>query len=273
MFNIKILVPADLSFSSGVRDIAQEAANKAGFENKQVNMLRLVVDELFMNAVRYGSDNQSHVFFEAIIEPGKIICAFEDEGKGNTRITAEDLKNIIKKESENVSLNKSHGRGLAQITSTLVQAFEVSNKECGGLRMEFVMDKLNFAKKETSLNQKAKEEKILPTVEELISGEVDLNNMNEISEKIESIFKKHKDIPFRLVLDCSKLGYCNSTFLGSLAQWQSTLEENGGECVIKNPTQSIFEIFDLVGITSICKVTYDKKDDSKKENVGNPADK
>lgn len=273
MQNIKILVPADLSFSSGVREIAQEAGHRAGFEKKQTNMVRLVVDELFMNAVRYGSSEESHVFFEIIIEEAKLICAMEDEGKGDQKINAAELKSIIQKESDNVSLNKAHGRGLAQITSTLVQAFEVSDKEGGGLRIEFIIDKKVNEEKRPSISQ-GESTKILPEAEVKISGEVDLNNIDEVSENVERLFQEKNDIAFRLILDFSELQYCNSTFLGNLAAWQSLLDEMGGEGVIKKPTSGIYEILDLVGLTSIYKVEgltegeeKDGEKDEKKEEL------
>ncbi|MBT4937414.1 STAS domain-containing protein [Candidatus Peregrinibacteria bacterium] len=267
MQNIKILVPADLSFSSGVREIAQEAARRAGFERKQTNMVRLVIDELFMNAVRYGSKEKSHVFFEIIIEESQLICAIEDEGKGEHKVTADELKNIIQKETDNVSLNKAHGRGLAQITSTLVQAFEITDKENGGLRIEFVIKKQLSEDKKSSVSLE-ESQKILPEAELKISGEVDLNNIEEVSENIEKLFSEKKDIPFCLILDFSELRYCNSTFLGSLAAWQSVLSERGGEGLIKNPTAEIFEILDLVGLTSIYRVEHSKGGEKSKKEEG-----
>lgn len=250
MKNVKILVPASLSFSSGVRDIAQEAAVIASFEQKQINLFRLVVDEIFMNAVRYGSDKDGHIFVEIAIDGEKIICAIEDEGKGPEKISAEALKEKIQEETHNVSLKKTHGRGLAQITSTLVQAFEILDKPEGGLRIEFMMEKQNVPTNNSSAPSRPTK-KILPEIHVSLRGEIDLNNTYAIVEEVENILEKHKNEAFRITYDCSSLTYCNSSFLGKLAEWHDRIEANGGETLIKNPSADIYEILDLVGLTKI----------------------
>jgi len=140
MNHIKILVPANLSFSSWVREFSKEVSSLVGFWQRQTNLFKLIIDELFMNAVRYWSNNESNVFIEFVIDGERIICAIEDDGQWEEKVSAEDLNNIIIKEQENISLHKAHWRGLAQITSKLVSAFEISNKESGGLRIEFVVE-------------------------------------------------------------------------------------------------------------------------------------
>jgi anti-anti-sigma factor len=252
MKNLKVLVPANLSFSSGVRDFVKEMASLAEFEDRQTNMLRLVVDELFMNAIRYGSDNDSHVFLEGIVDGNKVIFAVEDEGKGQKKIKAQDLQNIINEQKENTSLKKEHGRGLAQITSTLVQAFEVTDKEDGGLRIEFLMEKQNLpSSNKNQVNEKNRSDQIMPEKEFAFSGEIDLNNLDEISEEIQEFLNKNQNMALRLIFDFSKLYYCNSTFLGKLAYFHTLVSDNDGETIIKNPSKEILEILDLVGLTHL----------------------
>ena len=260
MKNIKVLLPANLSFSAAVRDIAVEAANIANFLPKQKNMLRLVVDEIFMNAIRYGSDENSSIFVEGVINEEQIVFAIEDEGKGENKTNAEDLKKIIQGETENVSLKKQHGRGLAQITSTLVKAFEVYDKPDGGLRIEFVMERQEEKQEEKKPAPK-KEEKLLPEETLTFSGVIDMTNIHDISEQTEQILKNNEGKPFRLIFDLSELEYCNSIFLGQIAAWQNKLEDMGGEVVVLNPTRPVFEIIDLVGLTQILTVQRDNAED------------
>ena len=52
---IEFTLPADLEFSSLVRHISEEIFSHAGFTKEWAERLKLVVDELFMNANRYGS--------------------------------------------------------------------------------------------------------------------------------------------------------------------------------------------------------------------------
>ncbi len=252
MRNIKILVPANLAFSAGIREISQEAANSAGFQDKQKNMLRLIIDEIFMNAVKYGSDNTSSVFLEFVIEENKLTCGIEDEGKGTIKLSAEELRNTMQRERENSELQKTHGRGLAQITSELVSAFEVSDRQNGGLRIEFIMEKNdNVEEFKPKISKLKSERRILPEKTIKISGIIDLNNIDGVKEKVEGIFSEHINEAFRLIFDFTELKYFNSSFLALLANWQSILEKTKGECIIKNPTDEVFEILDLVGLTNI----------------------
>lgn len=251
MQSFKILLPADLRFSAGVREFAQEAAILAGFSERQKNMLKLVIDEIFMNAIRYGSSKESTVLVEAVIDNDKVIVAIEDEGKNEKSVSAAKLQEIIEAQKQNTSLEKVHGRGLAQITSTQVDAFDVSDKEGGGLRIEFMMQKKDL--EENVKEKKTIERSKTPLVEKQvkISGSIDLSNFTKISEEVEHILATSEDLPLRMVFDFSDLEYCNSSFLGQLAHWQTKVKEKKGECVIKNPTPSLFEILDLVGLTNI----------------------
>ena len=267
MKNIKILVPASLSFSAGIREMAQEAGGTLGFSKKQQNMLKLVVDEIFMNAIRYGSDEDSHIFLEAVIDNDnkQLIVAIEDEGKGKEKVSADDLKKILENEKKNTSLHKGHGRGLAQITSELVQAFDIQDKESGGLRIEFMMKKQDEETKAAHTPLK-KQEKVLGEKILKFSGDIDLNNLEQVSEPVEEILKKYYNTSFRLIFDFKNLQYCNSTFLGLLAQWQSTLEEWGGEAVIQEPSQEIFEILDLVGLNNLFIITDIQKENTEEKH-------
>ncbi|HPO06153.1 MAG TPA: ATP-binding protein, partial [Candidatus Gracilibacteria bacterium] len=257
MFNLKVYVPARLSFSAGIRDLILEAGNLAGFADRQINMLRLVVDELFMNAIRYGSNDQSHVFLEMYIEEGKIIAAIEDDGEGKKRIKAEDLKKILDDQTADASLHKSHGRGLAQITSQLVQKLEILDKDNGGLRIEFLMEKQNFPKEEFKPEVKRRTNKVLPEVEIGFSGSIDLDNLEENAIKVQEVFAKHAGETFRLILDFAELEYCNSSFISYLANWQYELDKIGGEIIIKNPNNAVYEIIDLVGLSFILVIERD----------------
>ncbi len=257
MKHIKLLVPADLSFSSGVREIALEASNAVGFGKKQKNMFRLVVDELFMNAIRYGSNKESNVFIEFVIDKNKIIAAVEDEGKGVKKISANELTDIINKEKNNTSLNKCHGRGLAQITSQLVSAFEVHDKKTGWLRVEFIVEINELLETIVDKKEKKIDEKILMQETIVFKWVMDLIATNNNREKVNQVLSKYKDIPIRVLFDVTDLEYCVSTFLWLLATWQSFIDKSGGECVLLNPNETILEIFDLVGLLNIFTVKYD----------------
>ncbi|PCI24083.1 hypothetical protein COB57_05825 [Candidatus Peregrinibacteria bacterium] len=250
MHNVKILIPANFSFSTAIREIAKESGILAGFQQKQQNMLRLVVDELFMNAIRYGSNKESHIFVEAVIQGDSLVFAIEDEGKGETPIKAEDLKKIIQRETDCSNLEKTHGRGLAQITSNLVEAYEIIDKPEGGLRIEFSIKKQKDEEKKEQ-EYKKRSETILPEKTIELNDEIDMSNMENIITQVESLLHKHEDESFRLIFDFQKLSHCNSSFLGKLAEWHNNLSQKKGEIIIKQPSKTILEIIELVGLHHI----------------------
>ena len=59
----------------------------AHFSHTWCNRLKLVADELFMNAVNYGSkENESFVFITFSFDNQEMQFVIEDEGKGNKQL-------------------------------------------------------------------------------------------------------------------------------------------------------------------------------------------
>ncbi len=135
--NISTIVPANLSFSSFVRKMSQSLFETFNICDKEVFRLVLVMDELFMNAVKYGSNCESSVHINFLLTDENLLTIFiEDEGLGDD-CNPEDLKAKIAMEFQHHDDSKTSGRGLAQISLNIADSFEVTESQYGGIKVEF----------------------------------------------------------------------------------------------------------------------------------------
>lgn len=136
--NITICVPANLKFGAGVRQILGDAFDVVGFEKMWQEKLKMIIDELFMNAVKYGSkEDESIVTIQAKAVDNGIMCSVSDRGQGKKQITAQELKKIIETNKNNTDITKISGRGLAMFTSEWTDSFEIQNNEDNGISVTF----------------------------------------------------------------------------------------------------------------------------------------
>ncbi|MEI7511261.1 MAG: ATP-binding protein [Candidatus Peregrinibacteria bacterium] len=149
MKECSVVIPADFRFNASLRNISECAFAYAGFGNRAIQRLVLVFDELFMNAIKYGSDGPEdsiHIFFEW--EEGEYIrVRIEDEGKQLSRTAAEELKKKMNKEFLNHNPSKSSGRGLAQIVLNLTDDLQIIQSSFGGISVTF-MKKVSLSENE-----------------------------------------------------------------------------------------------------------------------------
>jgi len=134
---ITTMIPADLAFSSLARKTAQELFEYLEMSDRDVFRLVLVIDELFMNAVKYGSDENSsvHITF-SFIKNDLLTVIIEDEGKGD-KCSAVELKGKMALEFQHHTPDKTSGRGLAQISLNLTDSFEIEDSQYGGIKILF----------------------------------------------------------------------------------------------------------------------------------------
>lgn len=265
-------VPADLSISSSVRTIAVRIFKEVGFEGVYISRLKLVFDELYMNAVRYGSFEGSTIFITFEFEEKTLRVCFEDEG-GESKLSAEELQEIISFQKENKNPEKTSGRGLAQITHEWADDLQVWNGRRGGLCIAFSKS-LPSAEDDgegTPLKETPPEEmhplQVAPGAKEKrfeLSGEIDNSNLHEKVKIVES-FVLDNVTPCLLILNLKKLHFCNSTFIAKLAMWKQALTSYGGDLVIENVQHDIYEILQLVGMYKIIHIT--KEEFVKEETV------
>ncbi len=134
---IKVEIPADLYFAKSVRNFANDIFLMMGFDDQWKHRLKIVVDELFMNAVEYGSNKKSIVRINFSILENGVSISVDDEGTGQKKLSANELKEIIEKNSQNTDVTKTSGRGLAMFMKEWSDNFDLLDNEYGGIRIIF----------------------------------------------------------------------------------------------------------------------------------------
>jgi anti-anti-sigma factor len=261
---IELTLPADLKFSSLVRRISEEFFLHAGFTKEWANRLKLVVDELFMNANRYGSKaNEGKIYIFYQFDKDEVAFRIEDEGGGSKKVSAAELKKVIHKNSGEVNdLTKTCGRGLALISNLWTDGMTIEDSDRGGIAISFT--KKIFSKMAPApapvvgpqievIKEAVQASPVIhkgPTEVVQISGEIDQSNMEEKVRPITEVLNKLPQDSV-LVLDCKQLVYINSTFIGHLAAWLNQIQTKGGQMVLKNTNKQIREVLELVGLTKV----------------------
>jgi anti-sigma regulatory factor (Ser/Thr protein kinase) len=131
---IYIHIPADLSYSQSVRSFGKSLMETTEMEESWVARLVLVIDELFSNAVKYGSLN-SDEYIDIIfsIYEKKIEISVSDMGKHPPI----DPKKLEQKIHKRVEYTDTNGRGLAIIAKEWTDSLSISNNESGGIHVSF----------------------------------------------------------------------------------------------------------------------------------------
>jgi len=246
-----------------VRRISEEFFLHVGFTKEWASRLKLVVDELFMNSSRYGSgSNESKIYIYYQFDNDEATFRIEDEGTGDKKVSAEELKKLIHKNSTEVNdLTKTCGRGLALISSLWTDGMAIEDSSHGGIAISFTKKIFSEmapapAPRPIPVAQSDGLAQISPVVAKgstevvKISGEIDQSNMEEKIRPITEVLDKlpHDSV---LVLDCEKLLYINSTFIGHLAAWLNQIQTKGGQMVLKNINKEVREVLNLVGLSKV----------------------
>ena len=134
----QLSIPAEMAFSSSLRKASSEIFTYLGFKDPELFRLILVIDELFMNAVQHGSDQNSSVHVSFEYEIGyDLTVIIDDEGRGE-KCNPEDLKDKMTLEFQRHDEKKLSGRGLAQITLNLADDLRFEKNSYGGIRVIFI---------------------------------------------------------------------------------------------------------------------------------------
>jgi len=240
-----------------------------------------VVDELFMNAVRYGStENKSSVYITFEYDEDEAQFTIEDDGTGPNAIPADKLRGIIQKNEENKDLTRTSGRGLSMITKVWTDQMTIAESEHGGIAISIKKKVDAFSAPPppmppTGLLKQAVEraeatppamvqperEPIaakpiqgMPLYEVKLSGEIDQSNIEEV---VAPIHDQVGAMPLNsvLALDFSDVSYINSTFIGNLASWYTAMHKKGGRVILKGVKKNISEVLELVGLLNVIELT------------------
>lgn len=282
-------VLADLKYSGAVRAFASSFLLSEDVPEKWSKRLILVLDELFMNAIRYGSSEGSRVLVKCIADTEKVGFIIEDDGTGKGQIKAGELQKIVEKKAEEMNHQKTSGRGLSMIASQWTDGCTADDLPDGGIAMTFYKMRSSMVQEVSvekatpapapapvsapapqptpaptptpsptppaTTEKPVVEEKELPKKQDMqvevinFSGSIDESNLLDVKEPVEEIMEK--PYPYYLILDFSKLDYFNSLFIGTLAGWNTTLQNRGGRLAIIGASESAQEILDLCGLWSV----------------------
>ncbi len=291
MSQIQIKLPANLHYSSVLRHMADELFAMAKFSKAWSSRLKLVVDELFMNAVRYGSTpDTSTVTITFNFDENGIECVMEDDGTGELAISVEELKKRIQQNEANTDITRTSGRGLSMITKLWTDGMEITKSELGGIAVKIskklatageappapppppeLAEAMKAVQVAAGTPEPGKGPLVKPaepsagpaasapapqagaTYEVKLSGEIDQSN---ITEKVSPVYDQIEVIPAgsTLVLDFAELDYINSTFIGNLAAWHTSLLAKNCQLQLKNVNDAIKEVLALVGLANVLNI-------------------
>lgn len=251
----KIQVPANLRFSSGIRHICSDIFESVGFSKRWQEKLKLVIDELFMNAVKYGSGNNTFVNLTLDKLENGVKCSVSDTGTGMQKTTAEELKATVKQKESEQDVLKTSGRGLAMFTQEWTDEFEIlDNEEDEGLTITFVKYLVEDEQEEPAAEKEEKEtEKEAGANEKVIKleGEIDQLSLADNIQKIEKTLREVES-DTEVIIDMKDVSYVNSIFIGHLAKW-STDVKSKENCSFKlrDVNKTIYDTLKVVGLTQL----------------------
>lgn len=139
-----ISVPAHLDYSSAIRDFTLAALKTVGgFEKEWAYRMQLAVDEVFMNAVRYGSGPNADVRLSFDFAPHRVVISVDDTGTGTAAISARELaehieasrRKHLEREAQHEKNLALSGRGLSQLVSTWTDDLRFEDSPSGGIRV------------------------------------------------------------------------------------------------------------------------------------------
>lgn len=254
---IQITLPADLCYSSLSRHITDEICGIVKFDKIWRGRLKLVVDELFMNAVKYGSTkDKSVIYITFIYDDNEIQFIIEDDGSGLKAISAEELKNIMQRNEANEDTTRTSGRGLSMITKLWTDKMDIEKSNYGGIKVSFVK-KREISTYEIIENptRKSANNNIDHNICEikLADGEIDQSNINEKTAPVYNQIKVMSQGGV-VVLDFNGVTYINSMFIANLASWHASMRRKDGYIKLKNIQSQVKEILDLVGLSKILTI-------------------
>ncbi|QXM07032.1 STAS domain-containing protein [Crassaminicella indica] len=81
-----------------------------------------------------------------------------------------------------------------------------------------------------------------------INGELDIYTANELKETLMKMLDEHKE---NIKIDCTDLGYIDSTGLGVLIGALKRLKKYDKNIVIANPKPNVLKLFRITGLNKI----------------------
>ena len=79
-------------------------------------------------------------------------------------------------------------------------------------------------------------------------GYLDAHTFEDLEKTFQSLFEENV---YQVIVDLEKLDYISSAGCGVFIGAIGTAQENNGNVVLLNPSDSVREVFDLLGLTQI----------------------
>ena len=126
---------ADPSLSSQVRELVRDFCAGHTVDAQCTNRAQVIADELYMNAVQYGSARESDLIFLGIeIGNGTLSISVEDRG-AKTEVTPEKLRALIALHRMQQQATDTAGRGLSMIVMGWSKDVHIEHSLLGGLKV------------------------------------------------------------------------------------------------------------------------------------------
>lgn len=90
----------------------------------------------------------------------------------------------------------------------------------------------------------------------LLNGTVDAYSYSQLEETLNNLLEKHV---YKFVVDLSEVDYLSSAGAGVFIGILGEVQENHGDIILVNPQRGVRDVFELLGLTQIFKITQDKK--------------
>lgn len=90
-----------------------------------------------------------------------------------------------------------------------------------------------------------------------VSGFLDAHTFEQLEE---ALLKQFSQSRYKIVVDLTNVDYISSAGAGVFIAALSESEENGGKIVLLNPTKSVLDVFDLLGLTQIFEVVTSREE-------------
>ncbi len=248
---IRIVIPSDLRFSNTIRNFVGDLLKVLDVQELWVNRMILVMDELFMNAVKYGSSGiQDNVYVTVDLLENEVVFYIEDMGTGIKKVDPEDLHQIIGVNRDDPSLAKTSGRGLSMIVSNWTNGYNIEKSEKGGIKITVRKQLEDIVEKPKSMEQVTLES--MPDVAVVnFSEKFDVHDSEREKTLIRDVEESDKAM---FIFDLHHLDYVNSVFIGLLAKLFNIISKKQGRVVIINISDTIKDALKLVGLTDIIPV-------------------
>lgn len=230
---VLLSVPADLKYSSVVRDTVKQCLSTSNTASTWIYRLVLVVDELFMNAVKYGSASpEDEVTTRISISEEGIFIEVEDSGTGHGRtMKPEDLHAIIDENASNKDLSKDSGRGLAIIAKAFTDEMSILSTPVGGTIIKVYKAFANCtldAKKSEFIHVIESKRSIEVFLNEELFTESQERNMQRVFTAVED----HKKATF--IFNFARMRYLSYINLRIMVDLCVRIKDYGGTFILRN---------------------------------------